>query len=156
MAKRQASLLSFVSKPSKRSNSEPNQSLVTASAEDNSQSLESNVTQSAAASSSTFSPPSPSLPPTTTTTSTTITTTLVVNTGPASLPSASSSQALPRDIAKTKNDKPAQPEDAVVYPSHTSGNVKRSFQPSWYSLYPWMEYSVERDCVFCFPCRFFG
>ena len=22
-------------------------------------------------------------------------------------------------------------------------------------MYPWLEYSVERDAVFCFPCRFF-
>ena len=32
----------------------------------------------------------------------------------------------------------------------------RSFQLNWYTLFPWIEYSMERDAVFCFPCRFFG
>ena len=36
------------------------------------------------------------------------------------------------------------------------GTVKRSFQSSWYQIFPWIEYSVKRDCVFCFPCHFFG
>uniref|UniRef100_A0A1X7V0P6 TTF-type domain-containing protein n=1 Tax=Amphimedon queenslandica TaxID=400682 RepID=A0A1X7V0P6_AMPQE len=36
------------------------------------------------------------------------------------------------------------------------GSVKRSFQERWYHLFPWLEYSIERDCVYCFPCRFFG
>ena len=44
----------------------------------------------------------------------------------------------------------------MMYPIHTSGTDKRSFQPSWYRSYPWIEYSVERDSVYCFPCRFFG
>ena len=36
------------------------------------------------------------------------------------------------------------------------GSVKRSFQERWYHVFPWLEYSVECDCVYCFPCRFFG
>ena len=44
----------------------------------------------------------------------------------------------------------------MIYPIHTSGTVKTSFQASWYCLYPWIEYSVERDRVYCFPCHFFG
>uniref|UniRef100_A0A1X7SZ39 TTF-type domain-containing protein n=1 Tax=Amphimedon queenslandica TaxID=400682 RepID=A0A1X7SZ39_AMPQE len=36
------------------------------------------------------------------------------------------------------------------------GSTKRSFQASWYTDYSWLEYSIERDAVYCFPCRFFG
>ena len=69
--------------------------------------------------------------------------------------SSSQSSSLPEDIAKTRNEKPAQAE-GMMYPIHTSGTVKRSFQPSWYRSYPWIEYSVVRDSVYCFPCCFFG
>ena len=31
-----------------------------------------------------------------------------------------------------------------------------SFQASWYDNFSWLEYSIERDAVFCFPCHFFG
>ena len=33
---------------------------------------------------------------------------------------------------------------------------RSSFQVSWHNEFPWIEYSIERDAVFCFPCRFFG
>ena len=55
--------------------------------------------------------------------------------------SSSQSSSLPGDIAKTRNEKPSQPE-GMMYPVHTSGTVKRSFQLSWYRSYPWIEYSV--------------
>jgi hypothetical protein len=33
----------------------------------------------------------------------------------------------------------------------------RSFQASWFELYPgWLEYSHEKDAIFCFPCYLFG
>ena len=65
------------------------------------------------------------------------------------------STSLSRDIAKDKSDRPVQPE-GITFPSKMYGTVKRSFQSSWYQIFPWIEYSVERDCVFCFSCRFFG
>lgn len=65
------------------------------------------------------------------------------------------STGLPGDIAKVKSDTPTQPL-SIVFPSRMYGRVKRSFQPSWYQAFPWIEYSVQKDCVFCFPCRFFG
>ena len=32
----------------------------------------------------------------------------------------------------------------------------RHFCNEWYKRFDWLEYSVERDAVFCFPCRVFG
>ena len=66
-----------------------------------------------------------------------------------------SSSQLPGDIAKNKFEKPVQPE-GITFPSWMSGTTKRSFQSTWYTVYPWLEYSVECDSVYCFPCRFFG
>ena len=90
------------------------------------------------------STPTSSTPSTTTTTTTTTTEVSVGATQPTT---SSQSPSLPGDIAKSKNEKPTQPE----YPIHTYGIVKRSFQPNWFHLYPWLEYSVERDSVYCFP-----
>ena len=32
----------------------------------------------------------------------------------------------------------------------------RHFCNEWYKRFDWLEYSVERDALFCFPCRVFG
>ena len=42
------------------------------------------------------------------------------------------------------------------YPSTTYGKTTRSFSSAWYKGRPWLEYSVAKDAVFCFPCRVFG
>ena len=97
------------------------------------------------------STPSSSTPSTTTTTNTTT----EVSVGATQPTTSSQSPSLPGDIAKSKNEKPTQPE-GITYPIHTYGTVKRSFQPNWFHLYPWLQYSVKRDSVYCFPCRFFG
>ena len=34
--------------------------------------------------------------------------------------------------------------------------VSRSFSPVWYHHFPWLEYSIESNSMYCFPCRFFG
>ena len=51
---------------------------------------------------------------------------------------------------------PARQPTGILFPSRLFGSTKRSFQASWYSEYEWLEYSIERDAAFCFPCRFFG
>ena len=45
-----------------------------------------------------------------------------------------------------------------MFPRTTFGNVNklRSFQLSWYKLFPWLEYSPKADLAFCFPCRMFS
>ena len=79
------------------------------------------------------------------------TTVTVTQSSPSSQPSSS----LPRDIAKNMFEKPVQPE-GITFPSLMFGSSKRLFQSSWYPLFPCLEYLVERDCVYCFPCHCFG
>ena len=68
--------------------------------------------------------------------------------------STSTVTELPQDIAKEKSDSPAQPN--INFPTRIYGSRSRSFQLNWYTIFPWIEYSMARDAVFCFPCRFFG
>lgn len=60
--------------------------------------------------------------------------------GSVALLSSSTSTVLPHDS----------------YPSRMFGSSKRSFPSSWYNHFEWLEYSVEKDRVYCFPCCFFG
>ena len=39
--------------------------------------------------------------------------------------------------------------------SDISGKDYR-FQQRWYEQYDWLEYSMEKDAIFCFYCRIFG
>jgi len=45
-----------------------------------------------------------------------------------------------------------------IFPRTTFGNTnkQRSFQHSWYNLFPWLEYSPKANLAFCFPCRMFN
>lgn len=64
------------------------------------------------------------------------------------------SQAPSRDSRSSDlgDHSPAQPH--IVSPPKTMfGKQSRSFQTKWYSDWSWLEYSVEKDSCFCFPCR---
>lgn len=51
---------------------------------------------------------------------------------------------------------PAQPKLAQ-YPYKQCGMKKqRSFQYHWFDSFKWLEYSVQGDAAFCFPCKQFG
>ena len=60
----------------------------------------------------------------------------------------------PQDIANGPVQSPVQPH--VKFPSTAYGTKKRSFSSDWYRKYSWLEYSVEKDAVFCYACRIFG
>jgi Domain of unknown function (DUF4371)/hAT family C-terminal dimerisation region/OTU-like cysteine protease len=49
---------------------------------------------------------------------------------------------------------PKQPQLAL-FPKTLFGKQNRSFSTSYYANYPWLEYSVKCDAVFCFACRHF-
>lgn len=60
----------------------------------------------------------------------------------------------PSDLAVTPNESPTQPK--INFPSRKFGMGRpRSFNGDWYKTYQWLEYSIERDAAFCFPCRMF-
>lgn len=40
-----------------------------------------------------------------------------------------------------------------TYPLTAFGRKLRRFNAGWFSGRPWLEYSIERDAVFCFPCH---
>ncbi|KAL5758514.1 hypothetical protein ACOSP7_021125 [Xanthoceras sorbifolium] len=41
------------------------------------------------------------------------------------------------------------------YPLSSDGKQNRSFQKSWFERFSWLEYSIEKDRVFCFSCYLF-
>ena len=50
--------------------------------------------------------------------------------------------------------KPHQPV-SFKFPKREYGKktvVKRSFQPQWFSSWPWLHYDEQRDLVFCYAC----
>lgn len=49
---------------------------------------------------------------------------------------------------------PTQPH-LNKYPSMKSGKQNRSFNEDWFNKFPWIEYSIQHDAIFCFPCRHF-
>lgn len=64
-------------------------------------------------------------------------------------------ESFPLDISISVSDGPQQPV-LNKYPQRQFGQEKRCFQAAWFKTYPWLEYSVVKDAVFCFPCRFFA
>ena len=61
---------------------------------------------------------------------------------------------VPSDIAASQSQSPVQP--ILHYPVTILGGKSRSFNSHWYKKYQWLEYSIQRNAVYCFPCRFFG
>eukprot|EP01025_Chloroclados_australasicus_P045305 TRINITY_DN4951_c0_g1_i2.p2 TRINITY_DN4951_c0_g1~~TRINITY_DN4951_c0_g1_i2.p2 ORF type:complete len:388 (-),score=24.87 TRINITY_DN4951_c0_g1_i2:126-1202(-) len=41
------------------------------------------------------------------------------------------------------------------YPKRLFGNRQRSFNPDWYNVFKWVEYSEQQDAVYCQYCRLF-
>ena len=61
---------------------------------------------------------------------------------------------VPSDIASGRHQSPFQP--MLKFPGHSFGSGRpRSFNSGWYTRFPWIEYSVECDAAFYYPCRLF-
>ncbi|XP_025420657.1 zinc finger MYM-type protein 1-like [Sipha flava] len=67
--------------------------------------------------------------------------------------SISSSSLNVLDISLNSDEQPIQP--IINFPRRKICEKQRSFQSSWYKVYPWIEYSVQLDAIFCFFCRHF-
>ena len=60
----------------------------------------------------------------------------------------------PSDLAAVPTESPTQPK--INSPLRKFGVGRpRGFSRDWYKSYQWLEYSVECDAAFCFPCRMF-
>ena len=57
---------------------------------------------------------------------------------------------VPNDLGKTSPNQPV-----INFPKSIFWKYIRCFQSDWYDRFPWIEYSAERDTVFCFVCRNF-
>jgi len=68
---------------------------------------------------------------------------------------SASSQPLHSVIAAVATDFPVQPTN-IRYPVTLYSNKPTLFNPYWFKLYSWLEYSVKEDACFCFPCCMFG
>ncbi len=71
------------------------------------------------------------------------------------LASSSSGNTLLDDIASSTSCPPCQPV-GITFPVTYFSKKARSFNPDWFKVYPWLEYSVKKDAAFCYPCRLFG
>ena len=81
---------------------------------------------------------------------------LILTHAPYHSEAQASASTAPSDISQSSHDKPVQPSrSTVTFPLTLYGSKKRSFNPSWYSDFQWLEYSVERNRAFCFACRHF-
>ena len=60
----------------------------------------------------------------------------------------------PSDLAAVPTESPTQPK--IIFPLRKFGMGRpRGFSRDWYKSYQWLEYSVEHDAAFCFPCKMF-
>ncbi|KAI4471884.1 zinc finger mym-type protein [Holotrichia oblita] len=53
------------------------------------------------------------------------------------------------DLAQSLDEPPRQPKTRF-------GSDLRYFRSKFYKIYPWIEYSILKDELFCYPCRFFS
>jgi len=61
---------------------------------------------------------------------------------------------VPNDLSELIGDGPRQPK-MPKFPPTRFGMQNRCFPAIYYTKFPFLEYSVERDAVFCFNCRMF-
>ena len=59
------------------------------------------------------------------------------------------------DLSSSPSEKPSQPV-LTKYPLKVQGSRQHCFSKDWYQIYPWIEYSVQQDAIYCQPCHFFG
>ncbi|KAL5236941.1 hypothetical protein ACI65C_004351 [Semiaphis heraclei] len=57
------------------------------------------------------------------------------------------------DLSSTCDESAVQP--VINFPRTVISGKHRCFQSSWYSKYPWLEYSITLNAVFCYYCRHF-
>ena len=56
----------------------------------------------------------------------------------------------PDDLSSCADEKPTQPK---LHPFPLFGTTGRRFNPDWYGMFQWVEYSQKANAVFCYACR---
>ncbi|CAF0990826.1 unnamed protein product [Adineta steineri] len=74
------------------------------------------------------------------------------STSPPSARLAATNISRPSDISNSAKEPPTQPKLA----SYKTNKDDRSFHAQWFASFPWLEYSIEQDRVFCYYCRHFN
>ncbi|CAF0733420.1 unnamed protein product [Adineta steineri] len=74
------------------------------------------------------------------------------STSPPSARLAATNISRPSDISISAKEPPTQPKLA----SYKTNKDDRSFHAQWFGSFPWLEYSIEQDRVFCYYCRHFN
>ncbi|KAF3856817.1 hypothetical protein F7725_017540 [Dissostichus mawsoni] len=59
------------------------------------------------------------------------------------------------DISQSRAAGPTQPRIKIC-PKIIQGEKRRSFNPLWYNLHSWLEYSPSKDSSHCYACRHFS
>ena len=71
---------------------------------------------------------------------------------PVARSSIATEPIVPRDIARSPDDKPVQPQFRNFQKTKV-GDRNRSFSVHWYQSHPFIEYFIQRYAVYCFNCR---
>ena len=58
-------------------------------------------------------------------------------------------------IVQTVAFPPVHPVN-VKFPVNKFGSTIKTFNVAWYNKFNWLEYSVECNACYCYPCRIFG
>ena len=71
--------------------------------------------------------------------------------------SVSETEESPPHVLGSFFDNKKQPSQPILksYPSRKMGSKDRRFNNGWFDKYKWLEYNVNMDACFCFPCRVF-
>ena len=68
--------------------------------------------------------------------------------------SQSERQLPPTDISSGPLQPPTQPK--IHFPSCSFGQGRpRAFNCEWYNSFRWIEYSIQKDAAYCYPCQHF-
>ena len=72
---------------------------------------------------------------------------------PSSPVTANASQAPSSCEPPNSTNKPFHPDRTFMFPSTLVQKQQRSCQHNWFEKYPWLDYSIAKDAVFCFVCK---
>ena len=76
------------------------------------------------------------------------------NSGSTTVNRMATREGTPNDIAKSRDCGPVRPM-LRQFPKRMISGKLRSFSSQWYAPYPFIEYSIQTDAVYCYACQLF-